>query len=105
MKIRIPRALLVVALTATPLAILHALGVRRSTSVLAGIATDPIDAMLALVYIGCWFFTVLVGPIVMLSLALLRLDGASPHRPKNLARSALGRVFLNHFSFMRRDLG
>lgn len=83
MKTRLPRTLLIVALTAITLAILHALGVRRSTSVLSGIATDPVNAMLALVYIGCWFFTVLVGPIVMLSLALLRLDGASPRRPKN----------------------
>lgn len=77
MKHRIPRAILVVALAAIALAILHALGVRRSTSVLAGIATDPIDAALALVYIACWFFTILVGPIVLLSAALLRLDGQS----------------------------
>ena len=77
MKNRLARALIVVALVALTLAILHALGVRRSTSVLAGIATDPVDATLALVYIGCWFFTVLVGPVVLLSVALLRLDRQS----------------------------
>ena len=75
MKNRLARALIVVALVALTLAILHALGVRRSTSVLAGIAPDPVDATLALVYIGCWFFT--VGPVVLLSVALLRLDRQS----------------------------
>ena len=80
MKTRLPRALLVVALVALALAILHALGVRRSTSVLAGIATDPIDATLALAYIGCWFFTILVAPIVLLGRGLLSLDALANRR-------------------------
>jgi len=68
------RGLIVVLLVALVLAVLHALGVRRSTSVLAGIATDPIDATLALGYIACWFFTILIAPIVFLAKLLLRLD-------------------------------
>ncbi|MEM6988971.1 MAG: hypothetical protein AAF721_00695 [Myxococcota bacterium] len=74
MKTRIPRAVLGAIVVAVVLLGLHALGVRRSTAAIAGIFSGPTEVFLALVYIGCWFATVLITPIVVLTWALLAVD-------------------------------
>ncbi len=74
MKQKIPRVVLVGIAVAVLLAGLHALGVRRSTSMISGIVGSPTDVFLALVYIACWFTTILVTPIVVLAWALLWID-------------------------------
>ena len=83
---RMPRPIVVVALIAFALAVLHTFGVRRSTSALAGIASDPVDTALALAYIGCWFFTVLIAPIALLAWGLLRVARVSPRAAKEAGR-------------------
>lgn len=82
-----PPAIVLTALAITLLfAVLHALGARRSTAALAGIVSDPLDAVLALVYLGTWFFSALLTPIVILSWTIgnalsPRGRGSRPSRP------------------------
>ena len=68
------RVLIFCALTAAVLAGLHALGVRRSTSIVAGVAGTPLDAAFALVYVGAWFWTILITPVLVLAAVLLAVD-------------------------------
>lgn len=71
---RVPRLILAAIAVGLLLVGLHALGVRRSTAVMSGIVGSPTEVLLALVYICCWFTTVLITPIMLLAWGLLRLD-------------------------------
>ncbi|MBL4686978.1 MAG: hypothetical protein JKY37_20450 [Nannocystaceae bacterium] len=74
MNARVPRLVLATIVVGLVLVGLHALGVRRSTVVMSGVVGSPTEVLLALVYICCWFTTVLITPIVLLAWGLLRLD-------------------------------
>lgn len=74
MKFNIPKIVWLVLAIAVVLAVLHGLGARRSTAALAGIVATPTDAALAVVYLGSWFTTVIISPVVLIAWCLLRVD-------------------------------
>ena len=78
-----PPTIVLVALAVTLLfAVLHLLGARRSTAALSGIFGDPVDATLALLYVGTWFFSALVTPIVLVAWTIAK--ALTPRDPRAL---------------------
>ena len=64
---RLPPTILAVLLVGLLLAVLHLCGARESTHALAGIVAAPHEPALAVLYLGAWFFTVLLTPILLIA--------------------------------------
>lgn len=78
---RVPTIVRLAAAMPVLLVVAHGLGARDSTAVISGIVSGPLQPLVALIYFGAWFTSLLVTPVVIFAWGLLVLGRRLRTRP------------------------